>query len=243
MPHSRNIGKVSSNGQGEATKSNCYRCGKSAHKAAQCPFRTAKCHNCGKTGHLRRVCRQPKPPKHPGAQRSRNRQKVQLVEEDVNSEILVLYHDKASSDKPLEVDLQLERKPLWMEVDTGAAVSLVSEETDLLEPVPYVYNYTHPTKLCTYSGEPLTVLGQQEVKVQHGEQTAKLPLLVVQGKGPSLLGRNWLRVLRLDWKVIHQLRGGSLQELLERHGEVFQAELGTLRGYEAKIHVDPGAKP
>ena len=43
--------------------------------------------------------------------------------------------------------------------------------------------------------------------------------------------------------MIHQLRGGSLQELLERHGEVFQAELGTLRGYEAKIHVDPGAKP
>ena len=34
-----------------------------------------------------------------------------------------------------------------------------------------------------------------------------------------------------------------MQELLERHGEVFQAELGTLRGYEAKIHVDPGAKP
>ena len=129
MPHSRNIGKVSSNGQGEATKSNCYRCGKSAHKAAQCPFRTAKCHNCGKTGHLRRVCRQPKLPKHPGAQRSQNRQKVQLVEEDVNSEILVLYHDKASSDKPLEVDLQLEGKPLQMEVDTGAAVSLVSEET------------------------------------------------------------------------------------------------------------------
>ena len=33
-----------------------------------------------------------------------------------------------------------------------------------------------------------------------------------------------------------------MQEL-ERHGEVFQAELVTLRGYEAKIHVDPGAKP
>ena len=54
---------------------------------------------------------------------------MQLVEEDINSEILVLYHDKASSDKPLEVDLQLEGKPLRMEVDTGAAVSLVSEET------------------------------------------------------------------------------------------------------------------
>jgi len=43
--------------------------------------------------------------------------------------------------------------------------------------------------------------------------------------------------------VIHQLRGGGWQELLECRGEVFQAELGTLKGFEAKIHMDPGAKP
>ena len=43
--------------------------------------------------------------------------------------------------------------------------------------------------------------------------------------------------------MIHQPRGGGWQELLECHGEVFQAELGTLKGCEAKIHMDPGAKP
>ena len=76
----------------------------------------------------------------------------------------MLYHDKASSDKPLEVDLQLEGKPLRMEVDTGAAVSLVSEET-YRSLFPTVQLQSSTTKLCTYSGEPLTVLGQQEVKV------------------------------------------------------------------------------
>jgi len=115
-----------------------------------------------------------------------------------------------------------------MKVDTGAAVFLVSEET-YRSLFPTVQLQSSTTKLCTYPGKPLTVLGQQEVKVQHGEQTAKLPLLVVQGKDPSLLGRNWLRVFHLDWKVIYQLRGGGLQEF-------FQTELGTLRGYEAKIH-------
>ena len=149
-------------------------------------------------------------------------------------EILVLYHDKPSSDKPLEVDLQLEGKPLRMEVDTGAAVSLVLEKTyHSLFPTVQLQPLT--TKLRTYSGEQLTVLGQQEVQVRHGEQMAKLPLLVVKGEGPSLLGPNGLRVFRLDWKVIHQLRGGKLPELLEYHGEVFQTELGILRGYEAKI--------
>ena len=33
MPHSRNSSKVFSNGQGEATNSKCYRCGKSTHMA------------------------------------------------------------------------------------------------------------------------------------------------------------------------------------------------------------------
>lgn len=74
-----------------------------------------------------------------------------------------------------------------------------------------------------------------------GADSEVTPASVVQGKGASLLGHNWLLVFRLDWKMIHQLRGEGLQELLECQGEVFQAELGTLRGYEAKIHVDPGA--
>ena len=76
----------------------------------------------------------------------------------------------------LLVDLQLEGKPLRMEVDTGAAVSLVSEAT-YWSLFPMVQLQSSTTKLRTYSGEPLTVLGQQEVKVQHEEQTAKLPLL------------------------------------------------------------------
>ena len=34
-----------------------------------------------------------------------------------------------------------------------------------------------------------------------------------------------------------------MQEVLEQHEEVFRPELGTLKGYEAKIHVDPDARP
>ena len=35
----------------------------------------------------------------------------------------------------------------------------------------------------------------------------------------------------------------GLQELLGKHSEVFQTELGTLRGFQAQIHVDPEATP
>ena len=42
------------------------------------------------------------------------------------------------------------------------------------------------------------MLGTVDVVVKYGDQTAILPLLVVKGEGPSLLGRNWLAALKLD---------------------------------------------
>ena len=82
-----------------------------------------------------------------------------------------------------------------------------------------------------------------EVEVQYEEQRAHLPLFVLKGGGPSLFGRNWLESVWLDWKRIHQVQGSSLQNVLYRHQEVFGEELGKLKGYEAKIHIDAGVTP
>ena len=48
----------------------------------------------------------------------------------------------------------------------------------------------------------MPVVGQMPVAVQYGEQTTDLVLIVVAGDAPSLLGRSWLKHLRLDWKNI-----------------------------------------
>ena len=37
------------------------------------------------------------------------------------------------------------------------------------------------------------------VKLCYGQQEAKVTLLVVYGKGPSLLGWDWLQSLQLNW--------------------------------------------
>ena len=54
-----------------------------------------------------------------------------------------------------------------------------------------------------------------DVGVKYGDQTVTLPLLVIKGEGPSLLGRNWLDVLKLDWHEIFWLHNASLKEVLE----------------------------
>ena len=71
-----------------------------------------------------------------------------------------------------------------------------------------------------------------------------MPLVVVQGDGSSLLGRDWLLHLRLDWKEIHHLQTTDpVERILLKHEEVFRKGLGTLRGYKAKIYVDKQATP
>ena len=38
------------------------------------------------------------------------------------------------------------------------------------------------------------------VKVQHHDQQLELPLVVVAGSGPSLLGQDWLAKIQLNWQ-------------------------------------------
>ena len=46
------------------------------------------------------------------------------------------------------------------------------------------------------------MVGELSVKVQCQEQVEQLPLVVAAGNGPSLLRRDWLAKLKLDWSTI-----------------------------------------
>ena len=128
----------------------------------------------------------------------------------------------------------MDEKILCMEVDTGAAVSRLWPEK-ILRPTTM--------KLKTYSGSALTVLGHLQVQVKYQDQAANLPIIVIAGDGPSLLGRDWLAHLKLDWKRICHIRTKALEDVLLKHPQIFQEGLGTLKGHKATLHVDTNASP
>jgi len=217
----------------------CYRCGQSGHVAQRCRFRTAKCHHCGKTGHIKAACR--------SAQQKTQRTQhhastVKTLEFVPDLGEYELNYAGGGGVRPIKVDLEVDGQQLSMEVDTGASLSLVSE-TIFRRLWPSRPLQPTTVQLKTYSGELLPVLGTVQVHVSHGNQTANLPLLVVQTDGPSLLGRNWLEKLQLDWQQIHQVHGSALDAVLHHHSEVFQKELGLLKGYKAKLSVDVSVTP
>ena len=133
-----------------------------------------------------------------------------------------------------------------MELDTGAAVSIMLEQT-LRRVFPEAPLKQTAVLLKTYTGEPLKVLGELTAAVRYGKQCCTLPLLVVSGTGPTLLGRDWLKHIQLDWKSIGlaKLDKGSvqIQELLQRYREVFGEELGLMKQFQAKLHVNEGTRP
>ena len=136
-----------------------------------------------------------------------------------------------------------------MELDTGASLSIISEKVyKTLPSAPKL----QPTsaQLRTYTGESIKVLGCISVKVCHNSQEKCVPLLVVSGEGPSLLGRDWLEQLKLDWtSVCHLHSEASVEDILACHRDVFNDELGILyRGlqlsYISILRVFPNsAKP
>ena len=72
-----------------------------------------------------------------------------------------------------------------------------------------------------------------------------MPAIVVKSPGPNLLGRDWLQEIKLNWQTIFCIQDSNpqLQKILDAYKDVFGKGLGTLKGTEAKIYVDPEATP
>ena len=121
-----------------------------------------------------------------------------------------------------------------MEVDTGAAVSIIDEETYRRYFKCKALNKTD-IRLNSYTSE-IKVLGSMEVNVQYNGQQAKLPLIVVKGSDPPLLGRNWMHIIKLDWPNLFTIRSSNpLNNVTHEFPELFSDGLGHFRGPPVKI--------
>jgi len=95
-----------------------------------------------------------------------------------------------------------------------------------------------------YTDQPLVLLGKIKVNVHCGKQQLQLPLLVARGKAPALMGRDWIRVMNLDWsKVNRVVITDPVEQVCSEHRAVFSADLGRAKGVTASLRVSPDAAP
>ena len=172
---------------------------------------------------------------------------TETAENDTDASTYTLFNVSSSPSKPYFVTVQINGAELPMEVDTGASLTLIGKSTfdKLWEAQAAPPLQSANNKLRTYTGENIEVLGVANVDVSFQEQNHNLQLLVVAGDGPSLLGRDWLSKIRLNWAELYHTQQPTitLQDLLDKHKTVFSSTLGMVRGVTAKLHVDPQARP
>ena len=121
-----------------------------------------------------------------------------------------------------------------MELDTGAAVSLISKAT-WFQQLNSPELQASDLKLQSYPDRNLPVL--VTTRVQNADQV-HLPLIVVEGQGPSLFVRNWLEKVNLDWREIAKVNsvttakktmGEQLDRLIQQCKDVITDKLGHCR--------------
>ena len=157
----------------------CKHYGKNNHKASLCRFKDAVCNNCRKKGHLAKICRAPRQIRDPrvNKKKSQAHRGAHWVDtgqserdSDTDSELpLFKIKDSSKAVHPITVDMEINGKALNMEVDTGAAVYIISKATyqKLFSHVPLK---SASIRLRTYTGDPIAVEGEMITQVKYGSQ-------------------------------------------------------------------------
>ncbi len=135
--------------------------------------------------------------------------------------------------------VRLNTKEVDMEVDTGAAVTIVPRDK-----VSVPLRRT-AKKLRSASGQLMQLAGEAIVEVQLGNQTKRLKLYVAQRRCPSLFGRGWIRAFfgnewlaRMMKGTVHSMQdlpiSVQLQQVLDKYANtVFEPGLGKVNDVTA----------
>ena len=237
----------------KSTSITCHRCGGNNHKAEHCKFIDKVCYNCGKKGHLKSVCKCTKQKGKATMVKPRkphDSSTVHWVEtQDSGEETYQLFTMKENANSPAFcANLRINGKDLVMEIDTGSSVSIISEGTFDKRFADNILLTPSTSKLRTYTGEVMPVVGMAEVDVEYKGQKECMSLLVVPGNGASLLGRSWLRHIQLDWREVHRIStsGNSVEaaySVLQKYPELMRDDIGTINGVKGHLQVNPEAEP
>ena len=239
-----------------AGKRECYRCGNPKHMADVCPFKDKECFNCRKIGHTRRKCKG-------GEQRKELKQLVVKEEElegaaamNYDMSFLDLYPLKTDNSDAVILDLKLNGVDCGMEIDTGAALSVISTEKYKLIKKSGEKLVSTNTCLKTYTGEIVKPVGVAKVVVEYHKQKYNLDVAVICGNTPSLIGRDWLnRGFQVDWNNLFSVSPVKtlekreididirIKELKDRYSKVFSSELGCLKDFKVHIPVSKDVEP
>nr|XP_054759405.1 uncharacterized protein K02A2.6-like [Lytechinus pictus] len=142
-----------------------------------------------------------------------------------------------------ETDVVINKKSLTMRIDTQADCSIMSKDT-------YKRNFSdvplrpNSLELGTYSGQQLDLCGEFECEVTYEGNTLLLPMMVTSYTNrPTLMGKNWLTKLKLDWNYVFHVESSKWQSLLRQYSGMFDDCYEGISGVEAHVRIKENSTP
>ena len=132
-------------------------------------------------------------------------------EDEVTINVNKLGDEAVGNSEPFMVSMKLNGIKTDMELDTGAGATVMC--SDLYNELDGEPLKETRLRLKTCTGEIIRPKGIGFLKVEYGKFNLRLPVTVVDGPVPTLLGRDWLKKIKLDWESIFSQRKRDKDEL------------------------------
>lgn len=240
-------------GKSEVPSKPCSGCG-SRHWRRDCPFKEAVCHGCRKRGHIKKMCYNKTKP-NSNYQHSKGNVHAHESSATVESSCSCsksksayddfVYKTESSNNYcPIYVPIKLNDVSTKMELDTGAARSLISQQDYLAlwsEDVRPSLKSTSE-QLRVYGGNPLPIVGEINVTAKYKSfKPTEITLVVVEDQGPLLMGRDLIskfQVLKTNNDILTIKDNSLAQEMQDKFPGLFSEGLGCFTGYKVSLDVD-----
>ncbi|UYV66738.1 K02A2.6-like [Cordylochernes scorpioides] len=215
----------------------CFRCGNTNHREEQCFFKDKRCFKCQKLGHISRVCKN-------GNWRSdRNNCSIDEEAGATNGLFNVNQVEDTSNLRNYMVRVQTSGRDINMLIDSGTGKNIFSEKTYIETWVkserPRIEKDS--TKLVQWNRQKLSILGKIKADVKVNKRNITMELLVVEGPGPNLIGREAFDQIGIGLEWINY--GDSVCQITEEFMDVFKEKLGQYRGPPIHIKIKTLGKP
>lgn len=199
----------------------CNYCGR-YHEKFQCPAYGQRCAKCNKYNHFAKVCR------------------VYSVQDNSTDQVCSMSHSKNIRDEWL-VDLQINNNNIRFKLDTGADANVLPlkflsqtgvQQHDLLPTA---------TRLISYSGQNLKVLGKCQLKVNCKNKPYIAKFIIVEVDSPPVLGKKSCTEMNLVRRIFAIDKQNKPICILDEYPDVFEG-MGCLPG-EYRIQLTQDARP
>lgn len=236
----------------------CLRCGNSNHLSRDCRVNPSKlkCRSCHSVGHVQKVCIRTLLNSQRSSSPKISTNNIKTYENTTVNMIVDIFDNRGSDAAPdakkYFTSVKIENRYQKFEIDTGAGYTLIPESKfKRLE----IKNELLQTNIAfrSYTENVFLPLGKVRVKVEYNGRTSNEDLYVVPDGYEPLLGRVWVRHLKINLEEVDQNTGGEIDnkiasikditDIEKLFPEVFEQKVGCVPNFTIKLRLRDGAKP